>query len=215
MEQSGISDSGNALTGSPAGLVFYYDILGNRTLKVTPMAGTSYDLEIDYIPMFRPLLYSNAGKVTLSNGSTTVTGTNTTWVTDNIYSSSSGQVAELMVGVADPQSNNLRVTRDYPQISSLTSDTAATLSQTWGPASVATAPYILAMAPVLPREFHRWMARLASSLMLSKVNPDVSEKYFTKFMTQFQQQINPTIRRRTSQASPIVEDADEFGIGLI
>lgn len=215
MEQSGISDSGNALTGSPAGLVFYYDILNNRTLKITPMAGTTYNLEIDYIPMFQPLLYSNAGSVTVTNGSTTVSGTNTSWVTDNIYSSSSNQVAELMIGVADPQSNNLKVTRQYPQVSSITSDTSAVLSATWGPASVSTAPYILAMAPVLPREYHRWMARLTSSLMLSKVNPDVSEKYFGKFMEQFRSQINPAIRRRTSQASPIVEDADEFGIGLI
>lgn len=215
MEQSGISDSGNALTGSPAGLVFYYDILGNRTFKITPMAGTTYNLELDYVPMFRPLLYSSAGTVTVTNGSTTVTGVSTTWVTDNIYSAAAGQVAELMVGVSNPQSNNLRVTRDYPAVASISSDTSALLSSTWGPASVSSAPSILAMAPVLPREYHRWMARLASSLMLSKVNPDISEKYFTKFMTQFQQQINPAIRRRTSQASPIVEDADEFGIGLI
>ena len=215
MEQSGISDQGDALTGSPAGLVFYYDIVNNRTLKVTPMSGTTYDLELDYVPMFRPLLYSNAGSVSVTNGSDVVTGVSTTWVTDSIYSISSGQVAELMVGVSNPQANNLRVTRDYPSLASITSDTAATLSQVWGPASVTSAPSIVAMAPVLPREYHRWMARLTSSLMLSKVNPDISEKYFGKFMTQFQQQINPAIRRRTSQASPIVEDADEMGIGLI
>jgi len=215
MEQSGISDSGDALTGSPAGLVFYYDILGNRTLKVTPMSGTTYDLELDYMPMYQPLLYSNAGSVSITNGLTTVTGTNSTWVTDNIYSSSSNQVAELMVGVSDPQSNNLRVSRGYPQISTISSDTTAVLSTAWTPASVTAVPYIVAMAPVLPREYHRWMARLTSSLMLSKVNPDISEKYFGKFMEQFRSQINPAIRRRQSQSSPIVEDADEMGIGLI
>jgi hypothetical protein len=48
--------------------------------------------------------------------------------------------------------------------------------------------------------------------MLAKVNPDVSEKYFGKFMTQFKEQINPAIRRRQSQASAVVEDADEFGM---
>lgn len=215
MEQTSMQDDGQAVTSSPAGLVFYYDIENNRTLKITPMPGTTYNLELDYIPMYRPLLYSTAGTVTVTNGATAITGSGTTWVTDNIFSSSSSQRAELMVGVSDPQSNNLKLSRDYPEVSSILSDTSATLSTTWAPASVSSAPSIMAMAPVLPREYHRWMARLASSLMLSKVNPDTSEKYFTKFMEQFRTQINPSIRRRTSQASPIVEDADEFGIGLI
>lgn len=216
IEQAGYDDSTNLpVSGNPAGLVFYYDILGNRTAKFDPPVSTSFNLEIDYVPMFRPLLYSNTGTVAITNASTTITGTSSTFVTDNIFTSASGQACEIIVGMSNPQSNLLSVNRDYPAVSVVSSDTSATLQLAWGPATVSAVPYILAMVPILPREYHRWMARLTSSLMLSKVNPDIAEKYFGRFMEQFRSQINPAIRRRTSQSSPIVEDADEFGIGLI
>jgi len=213
LEQSSFDDvTSTPLTGDPPGLVFYYDILGNRALKLTPPVTGSFSLEIDYIPMFRPLLYSNAGTVTITNGLTTIAGSGTAFTTDNIYTAASGQLAEIMVGVANPQSNQLQVTRDYPRVATITSNTAAALGSAWAPATVTSVPYIIAMSPVFPREYHRWLARLTSSLMLSKVNPDTAEKYFSKFLMQFKEQINPSIRRRTSQSSPIVEDSEEFGI---
>lgn len=212
-DQSGIDDATNLpLASDPSGLVFYYDVIGNRTLYVTPPTGNSYDLEIDYIPMFRPMMYTNAGKVAITNGDTAVTGTGSNF-TDGVYSSASNQVAEIIVGASDPQSNIVNVNKDYPAVSTLTSTTAATLAQAYGGTTVTAAPYILTMAPIFPREYHRWLSRLTSSLMLSKVNPDIAEKYFGKFMTQFQNQINPVIRRRQSQLSRVVEDADEFGLG--
>lgn len=213
LEQDGRDDNNLPRFTSSGGSTFYYDIRGNRTLQFNPACSQAMDLELDYIPMFRPLLWSNAGSVSITNGATAITGSGSTWITDNIYSAAAGQVAEILVGVSDPQSNNLKVIKEYPRVSSISSDTTATLSLAWAPASVADAPYILAMAPVLPREYHRWMARLTSSLMLSKVNPDIAEKYFGKYMEQFRSQINPTISRRQSQASSIVEDADEFGMG--
>jgi hypothetical protein len=216
IEQAGYDDNTQLpLAGDPAGLVFYYDILGNRTLKVTPPTFTNFNLAIDYIPMFRPLTYSKVGTVSITNGATAITGVSTTFVTDNVFSAASNQAAEIIIGTANEQSNIISVVRDYPTVASITSDTAATLNTAWGPASVSSVPFILAMVPVLPREYHRWLSRLTSSLMLSKVNPDTAEKYFGKFMTQFREQINPAIRRRTSQSSQIVEDADEFGVGLI
>lgn len=212
-DQSGFDTATNlALSGDPQGLVFYYDVIGNRTLYFTPPTSGSFNLELDYIPMFRPLAFTNLGTVAITNGATAITGSGSSF-TDGVYSATSNQVAEIIVGARDPQSNVVNVNKDYPAIASLTSSTAATLSSAFGGTTVTAAPYIIAMAPIFPREYHRWLARLASSLMLSKVNPDIAEKYFGKFMQQFQTQINPVIRRRQSQLSPIVEDADEFGLG--
>lgn len=197
----------------PAGLVFYYDIIDNRTLVFNPPVTGTFNLEIDYIPMKRPLYYSSVGSVSITTATTAITGTLTRFSLDNIYASGNQQKLEIIVGVNDPQGNGIRVDRDYPEVVTVTSDTAAVLKANYGEVTVDSSPYIMAMVPTFPREYHRWLARLTSSLMLSKVNPDVSEKYFSKFMDQFKTQINPTIRRRNSQSSPIVEDSVEFGTG--
>ena len=210
-EQSALGDFDNLLANEPAGLTFFYDIVGNRTLKVIPRVSGTFNLEIDYIPMMRPLMYANAGTVSITNGLTTITGSGTA-LNVGVYSAASGQRAEIIVGASDPQSNQIRVDKDYPGVATITSATAATLATAYAGTTVTSVPYILTMAPVFPREYHRWLSRLTSSLMLAKVNPDVSEKYFGKFMTQFKEQINPSIRRRQSQMSSIVEDADEFGM---
>ncbi len=210
-EQDGLDDFANVRADSPAGLVFYYDIVGNRTLKIIPIVSGTFDLEIDYVPMLRPLTYTNKGTVAITNGATSITGTTSAFT--EVYSAASGQRAEIIVGASDPQSNQVRVDKDYQSVSSITSDSAATLASPFAGTTVTTAPYILAMAPTFPREYHRWLSRLVSSLMLAKVNPDVSEKYFGKFMTQFKEQISPAIRRRQTQLSQIVEDADEHGMG--
>lgn len=209
-EQSSVDDLDNIRSGEPGSLTFYYDIVGNRTLQVIPLVTGAYKLEIDYIPMLRPLAYTNKGTVAITNGATAITGTTTAFT--EVYSAASGQKAEIIVGASDPQSNLVSVVKDYQGVSTITSATAATLASNYAGVTVTASPYILAMAPTFPREYHRWMSRLVSSLMLAKVNPDVSEKYFGKFMTQFKEQINPAIRRRQSQMSQIVEDADEFGL---
>lgn len=211
LEASYVDNTGNLLAGEPEGQTFYYDIIGNRTMDIVPRVSGDYDLEIDYIPMLRPLLYSNVGTVAITNGATTITGTSTQ-LNDGIYTSASGQRAEIIVGASDPQSNQVRVDKDYPEVATITSATAAVLASNYAGTTVSSAPYIIAMTPTFPREYHRWLSRLTSSLMLAKVNPDVSEKYFAKFLTQFKEQISPAIRRRQSQSSNVVEDADEFGL---
>lgn len=210
LEQSGYDDLNQPLASQPRGMVFYYDIVDQRTLFLTPPVSGTYNLEIDYVPMKRPLYYSNSGEITVTSLTTTINGANTKWLDDNIYTATSGQSAELIVGTSDPQSNLIRVDKDYPVVASITSNTGATLANVWGTASVISTPAILTMAPVLPREYHRWIARITSSLMLSKVNPELADKYVARFMNQFSENIAPTIKRRQSQDSRVVEDAEEF-----
>src|SRR3989304_124153 len=214
-EQSGYTDQTTPASTLPTGLTFYYDIIASRTLFVTPPTSGTFNLEIDYIPMKRPLYYTKTGTVALTNAAATITGTGTLFSTDNIFTEDTNQSAEIIVGVSDPQANTIRVDKDYPRVATLTSDTVGTLKSNWGGTTTTVAPFIMAMAPTLDREYHRWMSRLISSLMLSKVNPDISEKYFSKFLKEFREQISSTIRRRQSQNSAVVEDADEFGLSGI
>lgn len=192
---------------------FFYDLVGNRTLYVIPVQSGTYNLEIDYIPMKRPLYFTNRGTVSITNGTTTITGTGTTFVDDSILSESTDNAAELIVNVSDPQSNQISLAKDYPRVATITTNTAATLKANFAPATVTDVPFILTMSPALPREYHRWLCRLTSALMLSKINPEISDKYSVRYTEQFQTQINPVARRRQSQDSRITEDAEEMGLG--
>lgn len=210
LESDGYDDLGNAVQSSSRGLVYYYDFIGDRTLFFTPPTTGSYDLEIDYVPMRRPMYYSKAGTVSITNASTTLTGTNTTWSTDGVTTEAAD--AEIIVGTNNLQSNAVRVDKDYPKVTTISSNTAAVLKTAYAGSTVSDNPCIIAMCPAIPREYHRWITRMASSLMLSKINPDLAEKYLQRFMGQFREQINPVIRRRTSQGPVIVEDSTEFGM---
>lgn len=214
-EQGSFTDSMNSLPSVDGqGLVFYYDIIDSRTLYLMPPFGSgNLNLEIDYIPMKRPLFYSIDGTVTVTNGLATIAGVGTRWSLDSVFTEAEGQAAELIIGISDPESEQIRVDRDYPKVTSITSDTAATLKSLYAAPTATDSPFIMAMAPTLPREYHRWHSRLVSALMLSKVNPDVADKFYSRYQMQFKEQINPAIRRRQSQSSPVVEDAEEFSQG--
>mgnify|MGYP001568891701 CR=1 FL=1 len=206
------STSGSPLPSSPAGLTFYYDILDQRTMFITPPVSTSYDLEIDYIPMKRPLYYSNAGTVIRTTNSTAIAGASTTWVTDGVYSASSGNACEIMVGQTSFTHSSWRLDRDYPRIQAITSDTAATFVTAYaGATDGAGQNYIMAMVPALPREYHPWLARYMSTLMLAKINPELSDKYAGQVMTRFREKIQPASRIRQSQDSMVTEDSEEMG----
>jgi hypothetical protein len=213
LEQAGYTDNSIPLAIQPAGLVFYYDIIDQRTLFITPPVSQAFNLEIDYVPMRRPLFYTNAGLATVTNASTALTGTDTTWASDGVETQSTRQLAEVIVGTKDLQSNLIRIDKDYPRVASITSNTVATLVSAYAGPTVASTPLIIAMVPVLPREYHRWITRLTSALMLSKINPELSDKYSAKFMAGFTEEIQPVIRRRQSQDSRVVEDAEEFSAG--
>ena len=204
LQQDSYDDLGNVQDHN--GVVYYYDFVDARTLRLNPPLGAAIDIEIDYIPMRRPLYYSSAGVITLTNSSTTLTGTNSTWTDDGITTEAAD--AELIIGANNLQSNIIRVDKDYPRIVTVSSNTAALFRSDYSGATASGVGAILAMCPALPREYHRWISRLTSSLMLSKVNPDLADKLMARFLAQFREQINPVIRRRQSQESLAVEGAD-------
>src|SRR5216684_8776103 len=146
-EQRAFDLSGNSLLlSTPDGLVFHYDIVGSRTLALNPPTSGTFNLQIDYIPLKRPLYYSTAG--TVSQAGTALTGVSTKWVTDNIFTEDTSNAAELVTvsGTSSLQNIGIRLDKDYPRIASIQSDTAATMVQS---ASVASINALVVMAPIL------------------------------------------------------------------
>jgi len=211
VEQSAQDDSGNLLLSTPDHLVLYFDIIGSRTLIFIPPISTTLNLQIDYIPLKRPLYYSTTGVA--SQTGTALTGVGTVWVDDNIYTEDTGNAAEFIAlndafSSIEEITDSIRLDKDYPRVASFTSNTVAVMVAS---ATVASTPFIMAMAPSLPRDIHRWIAQYVSALMLQKINPELSQKYGAEVLKSFDESIRPTAGRRQSQESTVTEDAAEFG----
>src|SRR5262249_8310282 len=127
-----------------------------------------------------------------------------------IFTENTGNFAEVISGTDDPKAPFISLVKDYPRVASITSDTAAVMVA--GATISSGTKAILAMAPALPRDMHRWIADYASTLMLKKVNPEIAEKFGTEVMTRLTETIRPTAGRRQGQESTMTEDAEEFGI---
>jgi len=212
LEQGSFNASGGGvLPSTPDGLTFYWDILDNRTMLVIPPVTQTFKIQLDYIPMRRPLYYTSAGTVSVTNGLAAVTGTSTLFQTANIYSEATSQAAELMVGIASLQDTGLSIATDYFRVKAIASDTALTLVAPWAGATNAAATFTLAMTPGVPRLYHRFIARLVSVNMLAKVSPDLQDRYRAAWDKKFMEVIQPNIRIRQSQDSPVTEDAEEMG----
>jgi len=214
-EQESFDDDGNVLLASePDGLVFHYDIVRDRELLIVPSVSSTFNLQIDYTPLKRPLYYSGTGTVTQA-GTTALTGSSTTWLSDGVYTEDTGNRAELITlddafSTLGEVHDSIRLDRDYPRVQTITSNTAATMRIV---ATIAAGtPFIMAMVPVLPVDVHRWLAGYTSALMLKKINPEVAQKYGADLITRFEESIQPTASRRQSQESAITEDAEEFGV---
>jgi len=209
-EQRAFDLSGNSLLlSTPDGLVFHYDIVGAKTLALNPPTSGTFNLQLDYIPLKRPLYYSTAG--TVVQAGTALTGTGTTWVIDNIFTEDTSNSAELITvsGTSNLQNTGIRLDKDYPRIASITSDTAAVMKVA---ATVASTNAIVSMAPILPRDVHKWISDYASALMLKKINPELADKYAAEVLARMDITIRPTAGRRQGQESKVSEDAEEFGI---
>jgi hypothetical protein len=211
-EQGSFETAGiGVLPSTPDGMTFYYDIIGNRTMILIPSVTQTFNIAIDYIPMKRPLYYTSQGTITLTQGTTGITGAGTAFQSAGVFSEISSQACELIVGVSSISDATIALATDYPRVASITSDTVATFVSNYGPVGGAGLSYILTMVPTLPRVYHRWISRLATCYMLAKVSPQLASEYAQGVIQKFGEVIQPTARVRQSQESPVVEDSEEFG----
>lgn len=211
-EQAALEEDGTFLSaGTSRGRTYFFDVTDARTLVWTPPLDQSLNLSLSYVPMKRPLYYSNTGTIDVQNGSLIVRGTGTQWMSDGVYAEDSGHACELIVGISSLTSSSIRLDRDYPRVARLGSDLQLELVRAYPNATATGQSFILAMVPTLPRVYHRWIAELMSAFMLRKVNPDLADKYAGMVMKRFDDVIRPTASVRQSQESNVTDDDEAFG----
>jgi len=179
--------------------IFYYTIIGARTLRIRPIVTSTFDVEILY--QYRPakLLDYSTGTIKLTTNSTTAHGVGVTWVTSGI------QVpAELHVHLVDTD-HTVNLSSVYPRISAIISETDATLSRAW-PSEPYSGAYHISTVPQLPEEHHAWLAQVTAAIMLRKVSPDLSKAALEDLDKQLSLEVQPEIAIRQVQESLPVDE---------
>lgn len=177
--------------------IFYYLVLGPRTLRIRPIMTENFDVEVMY--RYRPARLQNysAGSVSLTSGSTGLHGKGTAWLT---------------AGVRDPadlittSTTAVTINAVYPRISSVTSDSEAVLSKAWPSEPLSSSSYHISMIPRLPEEHHSWLAQLTAAIMLKKVSPELSKTSQEDIEKQLNLEVQPEIVIRQAQESVPVDE---------
>jgi hypothetical protein len=185
--------SADLMTAVNSPVNFHYTVIGERTLRIAPTPQDSIDLELVY--RYRParLLNYTAGTVDFTNLSTAVHGHGVTWVAAGLRTP-----AELVAGMT------VTLDRHYQRIASFTSDVDLVLSRGWAEGSK-NGLYTISMVPPLPEEHHNWLAQMTASMLLRKVNLDLSEKSKTALEAQLANEVQPEVTIRQTQESIPVE----------
>lgn len=187
-------------------VTFLYAIVGERTLRISPVPQDTIDIELMYQEKPLKLLYATAGTVTTAL-STAVAGAGTAWLDSDIRTP-----AELVV-VASPVSA-VTLSKNYPRVTSIVSNTALTLARAFTAADGtvgAGQAYALAMVPRLPEEHHSWLAQLTAAIMCRKVNTEISEKLIMGLEKELLMGVGPELALRQLQESHIVDEAEVAG----
>jgi len=176
--------------------IYYYTLIGPRTLRIRPVITEAFDIELIY--QYRPARLQNysAGTVQLILASTTVRGVGTNWLVSGIR-----DPADLVLSAPSAVTMNAV----YPRVSSVTDDVTAVLAKAW-PSQPYNGIYHLSMIPRLPEEHHAWLAQVTAAEMLRKVSPDLSKAALEQLDKQLNLEVQPEVTIRQVQASIPVDE---------
>ena len=161
----------------------FYDIIGERTLMISPLLPAALDIELIYIATTKRLHYYSVGTITATDASTAITGSGTTWLAGSPFDSA---YLDLMVSgtgvatvpVADPGSvyDGVALSR----VASITTDTAIVLAAPKVGAVAAGGGYALASVPAIPEDAHYALADYATASVLASVGTPGKAEWFMK-----------------------------------
>ena len=177
--------------------IFYYVLIGARTLRIRPVLTETFDVEVAY--QFRPTRLQNysLGTVRLTKGSSIAHGMGgTAWLTSGVRAP-----ADLVLDTAA----NVSVNAVYPRITSISTETEAALARTWASDS-RDSSYHISMIPQLPEEHHSWLAQVTAATMLRKVSPELSKTALEELDKQLDLGVQPEVTIRQMQESLAVDE---------
>lgn len=158
-------------TSFSAGSTMYYDIIGDRTMRIVPAVNAALDIEIQYIARTRPLVRYETGTLAVTDATTAVTGSSTIWST---FSPFDANYLDIMFGTSGSSTvPTVNPTWDYDQInmakvSSITSDTALVIAANKSGTLASGTGYILSAVPQTPPEYHFAIADYVTAKILLK-----------------------------------------------
>ena len=191
-----------------------WDQTGERTLRIQGPPDTALDIELAYIPRSRKLQIYTTGTVVATQDSTTLTGTSTLWVDNEVNPFAEfieGGSASLAPKVASQTTGGTWVdpSRYYNWISTITSDTAGTLMGNWLTTTIgATVGYMIASRFPFPPEHAHLVADYVAHKCLRKVRSADQVSFKESFDVGLAELIADTSERQT--ADPVFVDDMTF-----
>ena len=193
------TDELSSVSGGAA--IYWYTLTGPRTLLIVPTPKDTIDLAFTY--QYRPPRLLNYPTGTVGTGgasSTTVTGAGTDWVNIGLRTP-----AELVVGAV---ATDVNIGTYYPQVSAISSATSLTMSKAQVIANGSA--YRISMVPLLPEEYHTWLAQRAAAVLLRKISLQGSQAAQASLDSQLLGLIQPEVAQRQAQESLTTEPAQVF-----
>jgi hypothetical protein len=192
------------------GGTIYYDVVGERTLRLPQPPDVAMDIEISYIARPRSLFLYSTGTVSTTQNAAGVTGASTpNWVINELAPPcelmiATGAVAPKIVSATstDPFVDPSAL---YSPVSSIDTDTTLTLAGAYLPASVSTKAYLLASVPSVPLEWQWVIVRWVVAMIRWKIaNSPVQE--LPNFDTIMAASMMPSVTQRQTADAEYVED---------
>lgn len=174
--------------------VFYYDLVGPLTLRFSPLATMTLDVELLYVSRSSILTQTTSGRIT-------VAGTSISGVAGTTFTAVNSGLSELVIGDVGDVVPDVNLNLDYPPVSSINSDTSITM-QDAQTAATGEHKYILAAVPNVPPQHHRWFAQLVSDLMLRKVSIQLAQQRYAATLQAWNEDVQPDIARARQSQEP-------------
>lgn len=188
----------------------YWDVVGERTLKLAQPPDVALDIEISYISRPRQLfLYSTGTISTTQNAAGATGGSSPNWVINELAPPcelmiATGSVAPKIVSATatDPFVDPSAL---YSPVLSIDTDTTLTLAGPYLPASVSTKAYLLASVPSVPLEWQWVLVRWVVAMIRWKIAGSPIEE-LPNFNTIMAEAMMPSVSQRQSADAQYVED---------
>lgn len=187
----------------------YYDVVGERTLRLAQPPDVDMDIEISYIARPRLLFLYSTGTVSTTQNSASVTGTSSLWTVNELAAPcelmiATGAVAPKIVSQTstDPFVDPSAL---YSPVSSFGSDTTLTLAGLYLPAAVSTKAYLLASVPSVPLEWQWILVRWVVAMVRWKIAGSPIDE-LPSFDTIMAASMMPSVTQRQTADAEYVED---------
>lgn len=181
---------------------FMYDMVGIRTLRLSPTPVMDFDVEFVYTSRKQPLNNMTTGTVTVQTDGVTVKG----YGEEGQDFTKISLPAELLLGEsgtsrdpADPVTSDVNLV--YPTVDTIVNATTLTLVSPV--ARVTSASYILSSVPPILEQHHRWMASMVTDLMLRKVSSQLATERMNLTLAQWTGTVLPDLSHPRQQQEPV------------